>query len=84
MKRPLMGGWVRMAHLTSTRSCHFKTLLMPVKSVFAKCLEKIMVYVFAGEQGPSCQKQEHVPDLKVFYVRFVKRYKLGVDEAVDD
>ena len=42
------------------------------------------VMFFAGEQGPSCQKQEHVPDLKVFHVRFLKRYKLGVDEAVDD
>ena len=37
------GGGVRMAHLTCTRSSHFKALLMPVKSIFAKCLEKIMV-----------------------------------------
>ena len=41
MKKPLMGGGGR--GLTSTRSCHLKTLLMPVKSIFAKCLEMIMV-----------------------------------------
>lgn len=39
--------------------------------------------VLAGEQGPSCRKVEHVPDLKVFYVRFVKRYEVEVDEPVD-
>ena len=51
---------------------------------FAKRIEKGMVCdVLAGEQGPSCRKLEHVPDLKVFYVRFVKRYKVEVDEPVD-
>ena len=78
MKKPLMGGG---GGLTSTRSCHLKTLLMPAKSIFAKCLRRLWCDVFTGEQGPSCQKQEHVPDLKVFYVCFLKRYKLEVDEA---
>ena len=41
MRKPLMGGGG--GGVTSTRSCHLKTLLMPVKSIVAKCLEKIMV-----------------------------------------
>ena len=40
-KKPLMGGGG--LGVTSTRSCHLNTLLMTVKIIFAKCLEKIMV-----------------------------------------
>ena len=41
--------------------------------------------ILAGERGPSCKKMEHVPDLKVFYVRFIKRSDGEVieDEALD-
>ena len=33
-----------------------------------------VMFSLGSRPGPSCQKQEHVPDLKVFYVRFLKRY----------
>lgn len=54
---------------------------------FCKRIEKGTVCdVLAGEQGPSCRKLEHVPDLKVFYVRFLERHDLGqdVDEGDQD
>ena len=28
--------------------------------------------VLAGERGPSCEKMAHIPNRKVFYVRFIK------------
>ena len=68
--------------MTSTRSCHLqKHYGCQSKAFLQNAWRRLWCDVFAGEQGPSCQKQEHVPDLKVFYVRFLKRYKLEVDEA---
>jgi hypothetical protein len=32
--------------------------------------------VLAGEQGPSCQSMEHIKDLRLIYVRFIKRETL--------
>ena len=28
--------------------------------------------MLAGERGPSCEKMAHIPNRKVFYVRFIK------------
>ena len=52
---------------------------------FAKRVDKDMVCdVLAGEQGPSCRKIEHIPDLKVIHVRFVKRCDLVMDETQEE
>ena len=52
---------------------------------FAKRVEEGMVCdVLAGEQGPSCCKVEHIPDLKVIHVRFVKSCDLVMDEAQEE
>lgn len=54
---------------------------------FAKRVERDMVCdVLAGERGPSCSKMSQIPDLKVFYVRFIKNHFATVDddEDIDD
>lgn len=40
------------------------------KSLTAQGLE---CDVLAGDQGPSCSSIEHIPDLKIIHVRFIKR-----------
>jgi hypothetical protein len=37
--------------------------------------------VLAGEQGPSCQSMKHIKDLRLIYVRFIKRETLDNSEA---
>ena len=50
---------------------------------FANAIEKGMVCdVLAGERGPSCSKMSQIPDLKVFYVRFVKKDPAEDEEEV--
>ena len=59
-----------------------RNIMDACKTHFAKRVEDGMVCdVLAGEQGPSCRKVEHIPDLKVIHVRFVKSCDLVMDEA---
>ena len=37
--------------------------------------------VLAGEQGPSCQSMKHIKDLRLIYVRFIKRETLPLDNS---
>ncbi|XP_028417962.1 uncharacterized protein LOC114542662 [Dendronephthya gigantea] len=39
--------------------------------------EGLICDVLAGDQGPSCLSMEHVPDLKVVHVRFIKPQKMN-------
>ena len=40
---------------------------------FRPQIEKNLICdVLAGERGPSCEKMAHIPNRKVFYVRFIK------------
>ena len=51
---------------------------------FEKKVDKDMVCdVLAGERGPSCNKHSQIPDLKVFYVRFIKREATVVEDEED-
>ena len=38
--------------------------------------------VLAGERGPSCEKMAHIPNQKVFYIRFIKPE--GVEVVSDE
>ena len=38
----------------------------------SKTLEDMSCDILASDQGPSCTSMEHIPDLKVIHVRFVK------------
>ncbi len=39
------------------------------------------VDVLAGEQGPSCQSMKHVKDLRLIYIRFIKRETLNCETS---
>ena len=50
---------------------------------FAPTIEKDLVCdILAGKRGPSCKKITHIPNMKVFYVRFVKPQ--DIDPYPDD
>jgi hypothetical protein len=62
-----------------------RNIMDACKTHFAKRVDKDMICdVLAGEQGPSCRKVEHIPDLKVIHVRFVKLCDLVMDEAQEE
>ena len=62
-----------------------KNIMDACQAHFAKRIDKDMVCdVLAGEQGPSCRKVEHIPDVKVIHVRFVKSCDLVIDEAQEE
>ena len=43
------------------------------KKHFSPQIKKHLIYdVLAGECGPSCEKMAHIPNQKVFYIRFIK------------
>ena len=51
----------------------FENIVESCQKYFAGQIEKCMVCdILAGECGPSCKKISQIPDLKVFYVRFIK------------
>jgi hypothetical protein len=43
--------------------------------------EFMEIDVLAGEQGPSCQSMKHIKDLRLIYVRFIKRETLPLDNS---
>ena len=50
---------------------------------FRPQIEKDLICdVLAGERGPSCEKMSHIPNRKVFYVRFIKPE--GVEVVSDE
>jgi hypothetical protein len=64
----------------------FENIVESCQKYFAKHIEKGMVCdILAGERGPSCKNMNQIPDIKVFYVRFVKPEAPNeIDEEVDD
>ena len=51
----------------------FENIVESCQKYFAGQIEKDMVCdILAGERGPSCKKISQIPDMKVFYVRFIK------------
>ncbi|KAK3754933.1 hypothetical protein QZH41_019354 [Actinostola sp. cb2023] len=51
----------------------FENVVDACQKYFAGQVEKDMLCdILAGERGPSCKKISQIPDLKVFYVRFIK------------
>ena len=53
------------------------------KKHFRPQIEKNLICdVLAGERGPSCEKMAHIPNRKVFYIRFIKRE--GVEVVSDE
>ena len=64
----------------------FDNIIESCQKYFAKHVEKGMVCdILAGERGPSCKNMNQIPDVKVFYVRFVKpEAPAEVDDEVND
>lgn len=59
-----------------------ENIITACQKQFANRIERGMVcYVLAGEQGPSCRKIAHIPDMRVIHIRFVKPHDLvAIDE----
>jgi hypothetical protein len=52
----------------------FDNIVLACEKHFEKKVDKGMVCdILAGERGPSCNRLSQIPDLKVYYVRFIKK-----------
>lgn len=62
----------------------FENIVQSCQKYFEKQVEKGMVCdILTGERGPSCKNMHQIPNVKVFYVRFVKPEVVLDDEADD-
>ena len=51
-----------------------KNIVLACEKHFKNKVEKGMVCdILVGDRGPSCNKLSQIPDLKMFYVRFIKK-----------